>query len=452
MRIIVLGDVLLDINHHCETKRKAPEADIPVYNTLDTKYVLGGAANVANNFKSLGTNVELISIIGNDQMGFKVKTLLEDRQISNKIFIDNTRKTTQKNRIFHKDKLISRYDIEDTHAIDSEITIKIIDYIKSIKDDIDAIVFSDYNKGFLSYQLCEKIISYANEKNILTFVDPKPTEVLKYKNCFLLKCNLLEGELISGKKNRGEILSTLKNMIQCNHVILTGGKDGMYIDDLTNHIEHKCIKKKVDVTGCGDIVLSVLTYIYLKNNDLLYSCKIANFVAGKCVECVGNYLVSASDIDEYIDCVIYDNETSKIESIKKNNNKIVFTNGCFDVIHSAHIRLLQFSKKQGNVLVVGLNSDESIKRLKGNARPINNIQERCELLRNVGIVDYIIIFDDDTPINILKSLRPNVLIKGGDYTKENIIGKEFADEIVIYNYIPGLSSSNTIRKILKINP
>jgi D-beta-D-heptose 7-phosphate kinase/D-beta-D-heptose 1-phosphate adenosyltransferase len=223
----------------------------------------------------------------------------------------------------------------------------------------------------------------------------------------------------------------------------------MYIDDLTNHIEHKCLKNRVDVTGCGDVVLSVFTYIYLKKNDVIDSCEIANYVAGKCVESVGNYPVSLSDIDEYIDCVIFDHETVKIESIKKNNNSIVFTNGCFDVIHSAHIRLLQFSKKRGDILVVGLNSDESVKRFKGNTRPINNIQERCELLKNLGVVDYIIIFDDDTPSNILKLLRPNVLIKGGDYTKDSIIGKEFADEIIIYNYIQGVSSSNTIRKIIE---
>jgi len=449
MKIIVLGDVLLDINHNCKTTRKAPEADVPVYNTLDTKYILGGAANVANNFKSLGVNVELISIIGNDQTGTKIKVILEEREISNKLFIDSIRKTTQKNRIFHKDELITRYDIEDVHYIDSEITTKIIDYIQSINDNIDAIVFSDYNKGFLTYQLCEHIISYANGKGILTFVDPKPIDASKYKNCFCFKCNLSEGELISGKKNRGEILSTLKDMIQCNHVILTCGKDGMYIDNLTNHIEHKRLKNKVDVTGCGDVVLSVFTYIYLKKNDIIGSCEIANYVAGKCVESVGNYPVSLSDIDEYIDCVVFDHETVKIESIKNTNSRVVFTNGCFDVIHSAHIRLLQFSKKHGDILVVGLNSDESVKRFKGNTRPINNIQERCELLKNLGVVDYIIIFDDDTPSNILKLLRPNVLIKGGDYTKDSIIGKEFADEIIIYNYIQGVSSSNTIRKIIE---
>jgi D-beta-D-heptose 7-phosphate kinase/D-beta-D-heptose 1-phosphate adenosyltransferase len=447
MKIIVLGDVLLDINHHCETTRKAPEADIPVYNTLETSYILGGAANVANNFKSLGINVELLSVIGDDYMGSKLKEILEYNGISNMLFIDKSRKTTQKNRIFHADKIVSRYDIEDTYHIDFKFTDKIIKHIQSSKDHIDAIVFSDYNKGVLSYQLCEKIISNANEKGILTFVDPKPVDALKYKNCFLLKCNLSEGELISGKKNRGEMLSTLKDIIQCNHVILTCGKDGMYIDDLMNHVGHKTLKNAIDVTGCGDVVLSVFTYIYLKNNELIDSCKIANYVAGKCVEHVGNYPVSLSDIDEYIDCVIFDCETVKIESIKNKNSRVVFTNGCFDVIHSAHIRLLQFSKKHGDILVVGLNSDESVKRFKGNTRPINNIQERCDFLKNLGIVDFIIVFGDDTPSNILKLLRPNVLIKGGDYTKDSIIGKEFADEIIIYNYIQGLSSSNTIRKI-----
>jgi D-beta-D-heptose 7-phosphate kinase/D-beta-D-heptose 1-phosphate adenosyltransferase len=202
-----------------------------------------------------------------------------------------------------------------------------------------------------------------------------------------------------------------------------------------------------DVTGSGDIVLTVISYMYLQNKDIITSAKTANYIAGKGVETIGNYYISKNNIDEYIDTVVYDNETEKIKMIRNLHKNIVFTNGCFDLIHSAHIRLLRFSKKQGDVLVVGLNANDSIKRLKGDTRPINDITERCELLQNLGWIDYIIIFEEDTPYHILELLRPDVIVKGGDYKIDSIVGKEFAKEVILYNYINGISSTNTINKI-----
>jgi len=446
MKILVLGDVILDINYFVTTNRKAPEADIQVYNVFDNNFVLGGSSNVAKNLKQFNFDVEIISIIGNDYNGMKLKNLLEDSGIKTTLYIDKTRKTTQKNRIFYNNDLVTRYDIEDTDYINSEFEDKIIEYVKT-QNDMDAIIFSDYGKGFLTKKLCERIVEYSNENKILTFVDPKTIDAIKFKGCFCFKSNLLEGEVLTGKKNVNEIIEEMKQKFQCKHAILTCGENGMYVNSHNNHIYHKSKLPVVDVTGCGDVVLSVLTYCYLKTEDIIYSSKIANYVAGKCVGVIGNYTVAFSDLNEFVDIIINDNEEEKIKLIKNTDKKIVFTNGCFDVIHSAHIRLLQFSKKQGDILVVGLNTDESIKRFKGDSRPINNIVERCELLKNLGFIDHIIIFNDDTPEKILSLLKPNVLIKGGDYTKESIIGKEFADEIIIYNYIDGLSSTNVIKKI-----
>lgn len=432
MKAIILGDVLLDINYNCNTVRKAPEADIPVYNTLNVQYILGGAANVAKNVASLGINVEMISVIGDDTCGLKLKTMLEEIGVKTKLYVDSKRKTTQKNRVFDGVKLINRFDIETTENIEDSICEQIIEYIKT-QSDIDAIVFSDYAKGFLTKKLCETIIEYSNKNGILTFVDPKTKDATKYKGCFLFKLNLLEGEIVSGKISKNDIIETIKDLIQCKHLILTCGETGMYVDSLSNHVFHKSKLSVVDVTGCGDTVLSVLTYLYLKTKDVLWSSKIANYVAGKCVGTIGNYHSSLNDIDEYIDVVIHDSETEKILFLGKTTGKIVFTNGCFDIIHSAHLRLLQFSKKQGDVLVVGLNSDDSIKRFKGASRPINSIDERCELLKSLGFIDYIIVFNDDSPLKILSLLKPDVIVKGGDYTKETVIGREHAKEVIIYD-------------------
>jgi D-beta-D-heptose 7-phosphate kinase/D-beta-D-heptose 1-phosphate adenosyltransferase len=455
MNIIVIGDIMLDINYESEVTRQAPEANIPIYNILGHNYILGGAANVAQNLKYLDTNVELISFIGNDSYASIIKNILETKQIQYKLFIDENRCTTQKNRIFLNNKLQVRYDIEDTSDTSKIIENEVIDYVIN-KKNIDAIIISDYDKGFITESLCQTIIKYANENNIPTFVDPKIKNYMKYKGCFLFKPNQNEAEVISGEKNIDKILGFIRDKIECANILMTRGKEGMILNNHNNKIEHDSIINLVDVTGAGDIVLSTLVYCYLKYGDLLKACKIANYIGGKSVSVIGNYNISKNDITEYFENdnkvnnkpnkIIYDYEIEKIEDLSKFNN-IVFTNGCFDILHSAHIKNLQFAKSMGNILIVGLNSDESIKRLKGSDRPINNIDERALILSLFDFVDYIIIFSEDTPLNIIKLLKPNTLVKGSDYKKENIIGSEYVNNIILFDYINGKSSTNIINKI-----
>jgi rfaE bifunctional protein nucleotidyltransferase chain/domain len=318
---------------------------------------------------------------------------------------------------------------------------------------------------------------------------------MKYKGCFLFKPNQPEAETISGEKNIHKILHFIKDKIECKNILLTRGKEGMIlyqqsfehaphrgaivqtvpgnlvevssaqrienfnvVNNVYNKIEYESIINLIDVTGAGDVVLSVLVYVFIKEKDLLKACKIANYIGGKSVCVIGNYNVNLNDINEYdaLDIntektkILYDYETDKITKISKNNKNIVFTNGCFDILHSAHIELLKFSKKQGDVLVVGLNSDESIKRLKGETRPINDIEERSKILSLFDFIDYIIIFSDDTPLNIIKALKPDILIKGSDYNKDNIIGKEYVKNIILFDFVQNKSSSRIINKITNL--
>jgi D-beta-D-heptose 7-phosphate kinase/D-beta-D-heptose 1-phosphate adenosyltransferase len=312
---------------------------------------------------------------------------------------------------------------------------------------MSSIIFSDYNKGVLTQYVCEELIAYAGANNIYTFVDPKPSGAIKYMNCFCFKLNLLEAETISGKTSKHDIIRYLKEYIQCDHIILTCGEHGLYVDSIEHHITGSNPIDVIDVTGCGDIVLAVSAYIYLKTLDILRAGKLANHVARKCVSNIGNHQISAIDVNDFIDSIIYDHETTKLDAISKMGRTLVFTNGCFDIVHSAHIQLLQFAKKLGDILIVGINSDASVRRLKGESRPINHVIERCRLLQHLGIIDYIVVFSDDTPLNILRVLRPSIIVKGGDYAKENIVGAEYAKEIVIYDYVAGISSTNTIAKI-----
>ncbi len=458
MNIIVLGDIMLDINYESEVTRQAPEANIPIYNILDHNYILGGAANVAQNLKYLDTNIELISLIGNDNYASIVKNILESKKIQYKIFSDKNRCTTQKNRIFFNNKLHVRYDIEDTSDISENIENEVIDYVIN-KKNIDAIIISDYDKGFVTEKICQSVIIYANKNNIPTFVDPKIKNYMKYKGCFLFKPNQNEAEIISRERNIDKILSFIKNKVECNHILMTRGKEGMILNNTNNIIEHDSIINLVDVTGAGDVVLSTLVYCYLKYNDLFKACMISNYIGGKSVGVIGNYNISQNDIDEFFDSynnlnnkpskIIYDYEIEKIEVLSKCKN-IVFTNGCFDILHSAHIKNLQFAKSMGDILVVGLNSDESIKRLKGSDRPINNIDERASILSLFDFVDYIIIFSEDTPLNIIKLLKPNTLVKGSDYKKDDIVGSEYVNNVILFNYINGKSSTNIINKIKNI--
>jgi len=458
MNIIIIGDIMIDINYQSKVTRNAPEADIPIYNILGKNYILGGAANVAFNLKNLGTNIELLGLIGNDSYGEIMKDLLDKNGVQNKLFIDKNRNTTQKNRIFLRNEIKVRYDIENTNDITELIEKQVLDYVTN-KNNIDAIIISDYDKGFITESLSQSIINYANNHNIPTFIDPKIKNYLKYKNCFLFKPNINEAEQITNEKNLDKIIQIINEKICCKNLLITRGKEGMLLNSSSNKIEHNSIINLVDVTGAGDIVMAVLVYIYLKENNLLKACKIANFVAGKSVSVIGNYSISQNDINEYNEelekCItknkiIYDYEIDKIEKISKNNN-IVFTNGCFDILHSGHIKNLQFAKSNGSILVVGLNSDESIRRLKGPERPINNIDERSTILSLFDFIDYIIIFSEDTPFEILKILKPDILVKGSDYKIENIIGVEFVKKVILFDYINGKSSTNIINKIKKSN-
>jgi D-beta-D-heptose 7-phosphate kinase/D-beta-D-heptose 1-phosphate adenosyltransferase len=450
-KILVIGDVMLDINYYAISNRKAPEADIPVYKIINTEYLLGGAANVIKNLKNLHNNVEIISVIGNDIYGEEIIKIFKMKDIKYKIFTDESKHTTIKNRIIYNNKIINRHDIEDSEFISTELQNNIYDYIIA-QENIKLIIISDYDKGLLTSELCNKIISYSNNNNIFTFVDPKILNYSKYKNCFCFKPNYNEAMEISKEIDLEKIFLFINQNINSKNTIITHGENGIYVNSIENHIKIPKNINVIDVTGAGDIVISVLAYIYLKNNNIILASEIANYIASKSVQYIGNYDIKLEHIDEYYlykNKIIYASEINKLKLIKKLYPSIIFTNGCFDIFHSAHLKLLNFCKEHNGTLVLGLNSDSSIKKIKGELRPINNINERCELLKNFDIVDYIIIFDDETPYEIIKELEPKILIKGGDYNINDIIGKEFVQKIILFNYINGVSTTNVIKKIIK---
>jgi len=464
MSIIVIGDVMVDINYFSIVERNAPEANIPIYKIQKKEFILGGAANVARNLSNMNIDVELISVVGtkddNENYGDVIKDLLQRENIKNKLFVEEYRKTTQKHRIIRNNNIVTRFDVEDTFDISEFLENDIFDYIKKINSvkKLDAIIISDYDKGVITESLCQKIISFCNDRYIYTFVDPKIKNYQKYNDCFCFKPNIVEAEAISKTDDKREMFDIIKKKINSQNIVITDGKNGIYVNSIENHYSHSSEIDVIDVTGAGDIVLAVITYAFIKYKNLLIASQIANYIAGLSVKVLGNYKIPNKAIESaYLRItnknkrIIFENEIEKLKEFQDHdykNQTIVFTNGCFDIIHSAHLKLLNFSKKQGDLLIIGLNSDESIKRLKGSKRPINDLLERCEVLLNLNLVDYIVVFDSDTPYEIINLIRPDILIKGGDYTKDTVVGSDIVNNVIIFDYISNKSTSLVINKIL----
>jgi D-beta-D-heptose 7-phosphate kinase/D-beta-D-heptose 1-phosphate adenosyltransferase len=465
MNILVIGEIILDVYLQCESNKIATEGLFPTYNVVNITNKLGGAANVAVNMSNLNHNTTFVSILGEDENKEKIIHLLNEKCVKYKFIYDKTVTNTIKTRIVNNQIFYGRFDIENKQNISVEQEDEIMKIIMNHYHEhkINGIVLSDYNKGLLTDVLIHKIVSFSNENEIVTFIDPKSKGYSKYKNCTFFKPNKIDASLITNMTNIDDILSDLYTKINCKYLVYTLASDGIILYDGSKKIVKTHIKKFncIDPTGAGDVVISVLAYYYLKTSDLDTSIELCNFIAGKSVEYVGNYICSERDINDFFNYKQgkennnLNNKLLKTEDILyfkelNKNKKIVFTNGCFDIIHTAHLKLLKFCKTKGDIVVVGLNTDSSIKKLKGNKRPINKNQDRFEFLALLDFIDFIIFFDEDTPYNILSILKPYMLVKGGDYKLDQLLGNEFCENIEFFNYIEKKSTSLIIKEITNV--
>lgn len=458
MNILILGDVMLDIQHHSIVKRACPEnPHVSVHFVEETKYILGGAANVASNLAQVGANVYILSFVGDDFAGQKIKELLQKTRVEFYFLEEKGKKTTQKTRIFEGDELKARFDIEDTDYINERSVNFVLQSVCSSEIKYDAILFSDYNKGFLEPRLCEEIIKYANAKGIPTFVDPKVRDVHKFSQCFCFKPNFIEASTITANTSIQSIFLSLFQKLECKNIVLTHGSHGIYCNSEESHcftfLERSLVK---DVTGAGDIVLAVLVFAFIVTNNLQIAAEVANKMATLSVQHLGNYIINKEALRKQLFLSLMHKNGNKMicegdlpllrESLQ--DQTIVFTNGCFDILHSAHLQNLKFARAQGDVLIVGLNSDSSVKKLKGQDRPINGEDERSLSLSLLDSVDYIVIFEDTTPYEIIQTLKPDILVKGSDYQGKTVIGAELVREVRFFPYVPNHSSSLIVSKIL----
>ncbi len=447
MKTLVIGDVMLDIYVRGSISRISPEAPVPVVLFNSSNQFVGGAGNMAVNLAAAGSEVTLASLIGNDDNGKKLVSLLKEKNIE-VLNLSDKYHTIVKERITDNDGVqVVRVDYEDKIDFSLEEQVNLAKKIIPTLDKFDYVVFSDYNKGLLKGAFVQAIIQQINFKhpNIKVFVDAKKDPFI-FMNSFLIKPNINELRNWSKKDlcNDEEIFDTIHKLekeLHVKNIVCTLGARGAAFIDKGNHIIPSEVQEVHDVSGAGDTFLAYLVFGYDRYKNLTDAIKFANKAAGIAVSRRGTSIISIYEVDGVSNVSLEQKRLGK---------KVVFTNGCFDILHAGHIKSLEEAKKQGDILVVGLNSDASIKRLKGNDRPVNKLEDRKKVLESLNCVDYVIPFEEDTPLNLIKLVKPDVLVKGGDYKEDEIVGSDFVKsyggKVVIIPLVEGLSTTNIIKK------
>ena len=460
-RVLVVGDVMLDTYWQGDSERISPEAPVPVVRVNDTSWRVGGSGNVAVNIASLGARVSLCAIIGDDWEGRRLAELLELAQIDNQCMIDARIHTTNKVRVLSKHQQLIRLDFEK--IVDNLDMNPLLERYTTMLRDFDVVVLSDYAKG--SLDRAQPFIKAANDAAIPVLVDPKKMDFRVFSGAYLLTPNQREFEMIVGKwTDQSDLADKAGRIIEeckLQGLLVTQGEQGMTLIMKDRTIQHfpAHAQEVYDVTGAGDTVIAALATGLASNMSLqdsvFLACKAAAIVVGR----VGTSSATVKDLEDLErigsdklspargKIVATDNLLKRVEHYKMQGKKIVFTNGCFDILHIGHMRYLEQASALGDVLIVGVNSDASVSRLKGADRPIMPLADRIELLAGLASVDLVVEFTEDTPEQLICSIRPDILVKGGDYNIEQIAGRRCATEVVLIDYIDGRSSSNIMRKI-----
>lgn len=461
--ILVIGDLMIDHYLWGSCERISPEAPVQVVDIAKETTVLGGAGNVINNLRVLGAKVSVGSVIGDDNNGIELVRMLKNIGVdTNNIITLQGRKTSKKSRVIASSQQVLRYDKESKEDISKTASDEIINSLKETISDYDAVVLSDYGKGVLSQDLCQGIIKLCNKEGVKVLVDPKGSDYSKYRGAYLLTPNKKEAITatsidIKDKESLKKALLKLKQECDLAISLITLSEDGIATYDDEIKIFPTVAKEVFDVTGAGDTVIASIAFALSAGKSIEEAAAFANLAAGVVVGKIGSATVTLDEIEEYeatlhkstSDAHIksFEDIEAVVERYRKNGKKIVFTNGCFDILHVGHVKYLQEAKSFGDVLIVGLNSDASVSRLKGPTRPVNIAQDRAYLLAALEAVDFVVPFEDDTPHELIKMIKPDTLVKGGDYKGKDVVGTEFAGELKLVDFVDGKSTTQTIKKI-----
>lgn len=458
LRLLVVGDVMLDRYWSGDVNRISPEAPVPIVkiNKMDER--LGGAANVAKNLSDLGAKVSILTVIGSDDGGRKICDLLQAANVEQLIHIDEDVETTVKLRILGQQQLL-RVDFESQP--NHEILLSLIKEFKLRVSSFDGVVISDYGKGGLSH--VNQMIRIANEFGIKVFVDPKGADYSKYSGASIITPNRAELKQVVGSWiDENDLTNKATQLIEnlrLNALLLTRSEEGMTLYQLGKqplHIHTKA-QEVFDVSGAGDTVIATFALMDLAGASLEQCAILANEAAGEVVKKMGTATISIGELlhkFSAINDVCYsslENLMPSLDHAKSLKQKIVMTNGCFDILHVGHVAYLEEAKKLGDKLIVAINTDDSVKRLKGDSRPINKLADRMKMLAALKSVDWVLPFDEDTPEKLINVIGPDILVKGGDYKISEISGADCVlrrgGDVKLIDFLDGYSTTKLIEKV-----
>jgi D-beta-D-heptose 7-phosphate kinase/D-beta-D-heptose 1-phosphate adenosyltransferase len=469
-KILVIGDVMLDRYWQGDSQRISPEAPVPVVKISSNDDKVGGAANVARNIAHLDGKVTLMGIVGDDENATLMEAMLSQENIESALIRQSEQPTITKLRVISRHQQVVRLDFEEHFASHHAKALK--ERFAQCIDDFDFVVFSDYNKGTLAE--VSEMIRIARQHNKPVLVDPKTDDLSKYSGATVITPNLKEfihaGGQTDSEQSIAESARALMTRCQIDSILLTRSEQGM---SMITHDQKTDMPAQVlevaDVTGAGDTVIATLAIMLAAGSPIAEAAKIANLAAGIVVAKLGAATVSPEELYHVANKALFASKQSHyqtpIEDVlqhirfaRLSGEKIVFTNGCFDILHAGHVHYLEQAKALGDRLVVGLNSDESVNRLKGPTRPVNSFENRATVLTGLASVDWVVPFGeklgdqyDDTPYYLIEKVLPDVLVKGGDYTVDNIVGANLVQakggQVAVIEFLDGCSTTRIIEKI-----
>jgi D-beta-D-heptose 7-phosphate kinase/D-beta-D-heptose 1-phosphate adenosyltransferase len=472
-RVLVVGDQMLDRYLWGDVERISPEAPVPVVRLSNQTERLGGGANVAANLAGLGIMVMLAGYVGEDADAERLRALALETgiQIDGLIGL-RTRSTTTKTRVISGHQQMMRIDQECLDTPEAEAQVMLIDRLVGLLEYFkpNALILSDYGKGVLNPETCSTLISKARGLGIPVLVDPKGRDYSKYRGATTLTPNQREAADVCNTNSRDAEATLiaakgLLKSLELEFILVTRGEHGIALVEHQGTTNLPAIAQQVfDVSGAGDTVMATLTAGLLAGLNREAACRLANHAAGVVVGKVGTVPIQRDELLRALERVATVNQAEKICSISQmqtrvahwraEGKRIVFTNGCFDLLHAGHVTYLEAARRLGDVLILGLNTDRSIRTLKGPTRPVVQQADRARVLAALESVDALILFDEDTPLELILTLKPDVIVKGDDYSEENVVGgveaKAWGGRVDLIPVVAGRSTSSIISTLTSI--
>ncbi len=468
VKVLVVGDLILDRTYKGAVERISPEAPIPVVHVTSSTNGLGGAGNVAHNLSRLGCSVVLAASVGKDPEGFMLKELLGKYGINAGCLLETAKVTTTKTRVISARQQMLRLDFEETGALEAKEEEALLARVEEeIEKGVGAVVLSDYGKGVCTPGVCRKVTDLCKGMKTPVIVDPKGPDWERYQGAWMVTPNLNElgqalGETVPNEDGAVEAAGLrLKNRWDLAHLLVTRSDKGMTLFFEEGILHEPALAREVfDVSGAGDTVVAVTAAFVSAGAAVADSIRAANRAAGFVVGKAGTYAINAAELKNELEgdfrvpsekVLTLDEAVENVNRWKTRGRRVVFTNGCFDILHAGHVRCLEEAKSLGDCLVVGINSDDSVRRLKGPKRPVMSQDDRARILAALHCVDVVVVFEEDDPMKLVQALRPSVLVKGGDYKPEEVVGKDVVEadggRIVIVPLLEGKSTSGILRSL-----